>query len=266
VTAKSIAKSAATSMAKPPARGGLVVPTIMAACALALLIGLGTWQVERLAWKEALIATVSARFAAPPAPLPAPAGWAQLDAANDEFRRVAFTAEFLNDKESLVFTTGSSMRGGDSGPGYWVFTPARVAGGTVMVNRGFIPEGRQNPATRPQGAMAGAVEIVGVMRWPELPGLFTPGAEPGKNLWFSRDSTAMAAAKGVGPVAPFYVEQEGPPAPGGLPQVGILKPSFPNSHLGYAITWYGLAAVLVGTFGVWFRARWRARREAIAQT
>jgi surfeit locus 1 family protein len=249
-----------------PVRRGLVGPTIVAACAFALLIALGTWQVKRLAWKEALIATVSARFAAPPARMPPPADWARLDPASNEFRRVSVTAQFLNDKEALVFTTGSSMRSGDSGPGYWVFTPVRFSGGTVMVNRGFVPDGRKDPATRPQGEVAGPVEIVGIMRWPEKPGMFTPTAQPAKNLWFSRDSTAIAATKGVGPVAPFYIEQESPPAPGGLPQVGVLKPSFPNNHLGYAFTWYGLAAVLVGVFGVWLAGRWRERRQASAQT
>jgi surfeit locus 1 family protein len=244
-----------------PARRGLVGPSIAAACAFALLIGLGTWQVKRLAWKEALIADVSARLSAPPSSLPPPATWAGLDPASNEFQRVAVKAEFLNDKEALVFTSGSTMRG-SSGAGYWVFTPARFAGGTIMVNRGFVPEGRQDPATRPQGEIAGRVEIVGVLRWPERPGMFTPAAEPAKNLWFSRDSTAIAAAKGVAPVAPFYIEQEGPPAPGGLPQVGVLKPSFPNNHLGYAFTWYGLAAVLAGTFGFWFAGRWRERRAA----
>ena len=120
-----------------------------------------------------------------------------------------FTAELLNDKEALVFTTGSSMRSGDSGPGYWVFTPARIVGGTVMVNRGFVPDGRQDPATRQQGEVAGPVDIVGVMRWPERPGMFTPAAEPAKNLWFSRDSAAIAAAKGAGPVAPFTSSRRG---------------------------------------------------------
>lgn len=245
-----------------PARRGLVGPSIAAACAFALLVGLGTWQVKRLAWKEALIATVSARISAPPAALPPAAAWAKLDAESHEYQRVAFTGRFLNDREALVFTTGSSLRSDDTGPGYWVFTPARFPGGIVMVNRGFVPESRKDPATRAQGEIAGPVEIVGVLRWPERPGMFTPGAQPAKNLWFSRDSTAIAAAKGVGPVAPFYVEQEAPPAPGGLPQVGSLKPAFPNNHLGYAITWYGLAAGLVGVFGFWFAGRWRAGRDA----
>jgi surfeit locus 1 family protein len=246
-------------MPEKAASRGLVMPAVAAACAFAILIGLGSWQVRRLAWKEALIATVSARFAAPPTPLPAPAEWARLNAEQDEFRRVVVSASFLNDKEALVYTTGSSLRAGESGPGYWVFTPARFDGGTVVVNRGFVPQGRQNPATRRDGEVAGTVQIVGVLRWPEQPGLFTPAADPANNLWFARDPAAIAAAKGVGPVAPFYIEQEAPPAPGGLPQVGALHPSFPNNHLGYAITWYGLALVLVVVFGVWAAGRRRGR-------
>ena len=239
------------------ARRGLVVPSIAATCAFAVLVGLGTWQVQRKAWKEGLIATVSERFAAPPTALPPPAEWARLDPPTDEFRRVRFTAELLNDKEALVFTTGSSLHGGDAGPGYWVFTPARVVDRIVMVNRGFVPENRKDPATRPQGQIAGPVEIVGVMRWPEQPGMFTPAGDPAKNLWFSRDSTAIAQAKGLTSAAPFYVEQESPLVPGGLPRAGALQPSFPNNHLGYAITWYGLALVLAGSFSVWFVGRLR---------
>jgi surfeit locus 1 family protein len=127
-----------------------------------------------------------------------------------------------------------------------------------MVNRGFVPEGRQDPATRPEGQMAGQVDIVGVMRWPETPGLFTPAGDPARNLWFARDPAAMAAAKGLGAVAPFYIEQESPSVPGGLPQVGKLQPSLPNNHLGYALTWYGLALVLVVGVGIWAAGR---RRE-----
>lgn len=240
-------------------RRGLVAPSIAAACAFAVLCGLGTWQVQRKAWKEGLIATVSERFAAPPAGLPPPAEWARLDPATDEFRRVRFTAELINDNEALVFTAGSSLHGGNAGPGYWVFTPERVLDRIVMVNRGFVPETRKDPATRPQGQIAGPVEVVGVLRWPEQPGLFTPAADPAKNLWFARDPTAIAQAKGLGPVAPFYVEQESPPVPGGLPRAGALQALLPNNHLGYAITWYGLALVLAGSFSVWFVGRLRGR-------
>jgi surfeit locus 1 family protein len=234
-----------------------LIPSIAAACAFAILIGLGVWQVKRLAWKEALIATVSERFAAPATALPPPSDWAHLDPADDEFRRVRVSAEFRNDKAALVFTTGSSLRAGEQGPGYWVFTPARFSGGIVMVNRGFVPEGRQDPASLHAGELAGRLDIVGVMRWPERPGLFTPDEEPAKNLFFARDSTAIAAAKDIGPVAPFYIELESPAAPGGFPVAGALQPSFPNNHLGYAVTWFGLAAVLAASFAFWAVGRGR---------
>jgi len=236
-------------------RRGIIVPTVLALLGVAVLVALGTWQVERKAWKEGLIAAIEERLAAAPVPLPARPQWASLDPAKDEFRRVVFAATFLHDREALVYTTGSSLRPDVAGVGYWVFTPARLGDGSlVMVDRGFVPEGRRDPATRTEGQV-GATEVVGVLRWPEPPGLFTPAGDPKANLWFSRDPTAIAAAKSVDPVAPFYVEQEGPVPPGGQPRPGKLKASLPNNHLGYAITWYGLAVVLVAVFAAWLKSR-----------
>lgn len=246
-------------------RRGLWLSGLCALVGFAILIALGTWQIERKAWKEALIADLTMRFAAPAVPLAAPTDWSNLSADRDEFRRVSVTAEFLHDKEALVYTTGSALRADVHGVGYWVFTPARVAGGTIMINRGFVPEGRQNSQSRADGQLTGPVEITGVLRWPETAGLFTPKDEPAKNLWFSRDPAGMAAAKGLtGPVAPFYIEQESPASPGGLPAVGVLRPSLPNNHLGYAITWYGLALTLVGVYGAWLVGRWRGRSGSAA--
>jgi surfeit locus 1 family protein len=127
------------------------------------------------------------------------------------------------------------------------------------VNRGFVPEGRQDSGTRRDGIVPGDVDIVGVLRWPELPGLFTPAGEPQRNLWFGRDSTAIAIAKGIADAAPFYVEMESPVPPGGLPHPAPVRPNLPNNHLGYAITWFGLAAMLVGVYGAWMIGRWRGR-------
>src|SRR5262249_13779456 len=149
-------------------------------------------------------------------------------------------------QEALVYTAGSALRTDVAGPGYWVFAPARLAdGGTIVVNRGFVPEGRQDPASRAEGQIRGKVEIGGAMRWPEARGMFPPTDEPQRNLWFVRDQNAMAAAKGWGEVAPFFVDQEAPSAPGGLPKAGRIVPNLPNNHLQYALTWYGLALVLV---------------------
>ena len=199
----------------------------------------------------------------PPQALPPPHDWPALDAARDEYRRVTFTAQFENDKEALVFASASGFRPdvADAGPGYWVFTPARLAdGGIVMVNRGFVPDARKAPQTRAQGEVSGTVTLAGVMRWPDSRHWFTPNDDAAHNLWFVRDPAAIAAAKGLGPkglgqgttqVAPFYVEQESPAPPGGLPQPGKLVVNLPDNHLQYALTWFGLAAVLAGSFIAW---------------
>jgi surfeit locus 1 family protein len=233
-------------------RSGLVAPSILALAAFIVLIALGTWQVERRAWKNALIAELTERLAATPTALPASADWPGLREDSFDFHRVAFKAEFPRDAEALVYTVGSSLRSDTQGPGYWVFAPAHLSDGSVVVvNRGFVPEGRQNPSTRPQGQSSGTVEVVGVARWPDARSWFQPDDDVPHNIFFTRDPSKMAVAKGWGPVAPFYVEQEAPAAPGGLPQVGRLAPNLPNNHLQYAITWYGLAAVLAGVFGFW---------------
>jgi surfeit locus 1 family protein len=227
--------------------------------ALAVLVALGAWQLERRQWKEALIAELDRKLATPPAALPPPERWPQLKAEADEFRRAAFPAELIPGEEALVYSSGSPLRPDATGPGYWVFAPARLSGGSlVVVNRGFVPEGKQNPNSH--SAPSGVIDIIGAMRWPEQRGMFTPADTPTKNLWFARDPAAMAAAKSWGNVAPFYIDQEAPPAPGGLPKVGPLKPSLPNNHLQYAVTWYGLALVILISALLF----WRARRRCAA--
>lgn len=244
-------------------RAGLAVPTLFALAAFVTCIALGTWQIQRKAWKEALIATLERRLSAPAVELPPHDLWGQLDPAEDEFRHVKFSAALVPGAEALVYTSGSALRSDVSGPGYWVLAPARLAaGGLIVVNRGFVPEGRQDPATRPAGEITGSAELVGVMRWPEPRGTFSPNDEPARNLWFVRDPVGIASAKGWGDVAPFLVELESPRPPGGLPRAGALKVNLRNEHLQYAITWYGLALVVVVMFAFWFRAHRKAVRPA----
>jgi surfeit locus 1 family protein len=235
-------------------RRSLLAPLAFTVSALLVLIGLGTWQLERKAWKEALIETVNARLAAPPMDLPAPAAWPRLDQADAEFRRVKLHADFRHDQEALVQATRSAFRSDVSGIGYWVFTPARVTDKLVLVNRGFVPESRRDAATRAEGQVS-PLEITGVLRWPEARSWFTPSDDPGRNRFYSRDPAGIAAARGWDGVAPFYIEQEAPVPPGGLPHPSPLSVQLRNDHLQYAVTWYSLAAVLVVVFAVWIRGR-----------
>lgn len=242
----------------PRRRHSAALPALVTLAALAVLIGLGLWQLDRRSWKHELSATLAERLAGPPEPLPPRAGWDKLDREQQEYRRVTFPAEFEHDREALVYAAASAFRPDVSGPGYWVFTPARLPGGSVVVvNRGFVPEGKQDPQTRAEGQVTGVIDLIGVMRWPEPRGSFTPADAPDRNLWFLRDHAAIAEQKGWGPVAPFYVEQEAPPAPGGLPKAGRLQVNLRDNHLQYAITWFSLAGALVLVFAIWMRARRR---------
>lgn len=248
------------SISVPTARRRSFWPAaVFALIGLAVLVSLGHWQSRRAVWKEQLIAQLDRRLGAAPVALPSPAQWPEQTQAADEFTRVRFEAAFLPGQEALVFTSGSGLRPDVKGVGYWVMAPARLPSGEmIIVNRGFVPEERRDPGSRAEPP-AEPVEISGVLRWPEPPGPFTPSPRPADNLWFARDIPAIAAAKGWGTVAPFYVDQDGPPAAGGLPKVGPIAPRLPNNHRQYAWTWYGLALVLAAVCAA---AAWRRNREA----
>ena len=241
-------------------RSGLAVPVLFVLAAAATFIALGTWQLQRKAWKEALITRLEGRLSASAVSLPPPEKWARLNPADDEFRRVSFSATFIPDASALVYTVGSTLRSDQAGPGYWVFAPARLTSGVVVViNRGFLPDARKDPQTLALGDRAGNIERTGILRWPEPRGYFAPKAQPERNLWFVRDHLAIAAGKDWenrwGEMAPFYIELQSPEPPGGLPHPAVLAPSLPNAHLQYAITWYVLSGAVIVMFAIWMRHR-----------
>lgn len=235
----------------------LLAPTLATLVALAILISLGVWQLQRLAWKETLIAAVTQRATADPAPPPLFAVWAALTGEAVEYRRVSLRGTFRHDMEAPVFTTLEDGKGPLKGQGWWIMTPLILADGSaVWINRGFVTNALKDPATRSQGAVTGETEVVGLMRWSEARNAFTPADTPQKNEWYTRDPLAMGAARGLERVAPFFVDAQDS-APGGAPQGGETRLAFPNRHLEYALTWFGLAASLVGVYGVFAYRRWR---------
>lgn len=250
-------------MSKAPRkrRGTVLDATIFALAGMAILIGLGLWQLDRKAWKENLIATLNSRLTRAPEELPPRAGWARLREEGEEFRRVVFPAEFLDGEEALVYTAGSPLRPDVKGPGFWVFAPARLPGGSiVVVNRGFVPDERKDPATRTEGVPHGIIDVVGVMRWPEARGALTPADDPKKNVWYLRDVKSIADAKKWPTAAPFYIDQEEPAPSGGWPKPGKLEVKLTDNHLGYALTWFGLALALAGVYMAWLTKRIFRRR------
>lgn len=247
-------------LAREKRRGGILTATVSTVVAMAILVGLGVWQLDRKVWKENLILTVTTRTARAPEALPPRASWERLVPEGNEYTRVAFSAEFLEGQEAYAYTAGSSLRADVEGQGFWVFAPARLAGGSiVLINRGFVPTDRKNPATRAEGMPRGSVDIVGYVRWPEARGLFTPADDVTNNVWYARDPKAMAEAHKWTVAAPFYIDQEAPMPPGGLPKPGKIDVKMQNRHLEYALTWFGLALALGGVYVAWLAARLRRR-------
>ena len=224
---------------------------------LAILLTLGTWQVQRLQWKEGLIQRVNERMAEQPVPL---AKIASEYAAGEEieYRPVTLSGSFLHQGERHYFATWQGQSG------YFVHTPMDLGGGQyILVNRGFVPFDRKDPATREAGQVEGRVDIGGVSRLPETekPSFLVPDNDLDKNIFYWRDIPTMARTAGLptDKVYPFFVDADAKPNPGGLPIGGVTLVDFPNRHLEYAVTWYGLAFALVLVLAHWIYRQWRAK-------
>jgi surfeit locus 1 family protein len=233
---------------------------------LTLLIGLGVWQLQRRTEKHALIAALSERLAAAPEDLPPVAQWSALTPAQDEFRRVRFSAIYESRPDAMVYSSGSAIRDDISGPGTWAFMPARLPQGeSVVVNTGFVQNTMQDRAQEDRAVtplVTGApVMLTGYIRFPESAGALTPSENLAKRLWFARDHRSMAQTLGWAEdgrqIAPFYIDLESPVPPSGVPKPGPLSVNLKDDHLQYAITWFGLAAAVMIAFLVWLFGRWR---------
>jgi surfeit locus 1 family protein len=233
----------------------LVGLTALTLAAFAVLIGLGVWQLKRLAWKEALIAEIETRTKAPPITL-AEAMAIAREGRDPSYYRVKVEGSFDHAKELYLYAVSEGR------VGWHVITPLKTeAGDVVLVDRGFVPDELKSPASRPQGELAGAVAVSGIVRVPETQGAFTPDNEIGANRWFWRDLEAMARSIGAADVAPFYLEAEKSDVPGGWPEGGQTRLDIPNNHLQYAITWFLLAAALLVIYGVYVRSAYRPKAK-----
>ena len=239
---------------------------LLLACALigmGLLSGLGVWQLQRLAWKETVLAQISARRDALPQALPPQKDWAKVNPDDYDYRHVIMRGVFDHARESFLFRASATGAAGE-GPGYEVLTPLALDdGGTVIVNRGFAPAELKEPARRAASQVAGEVTISGLMRRPEARNAFTPADEPDKNLWFTRDPAALAAHWGLQGVAPFSVDADTTPNPGGWPKGGATVMKIPNNHLAYALTWFALATTLAAVTAVFIAKRERTPKDMI---
>ncbi|MGE7418742.1 SURF1 family protein [Methylobacterium tarhaniae] len=202
--------------------------------ATALFLALGIWQVERRAWKLDLIARVEARLDAAPAPAPGRAAWPGISRNADEYRRVTASGRFRPDRAVRTMAVT------EKGAGSWLLVPlVTESGDTILVNRGFVPSDWQGPA----GNGEGTVTVTGLLRLAEPGGGFLRSNDPAHDRWYSRDVAGIAAAKGLGPVAPYFIDADASGNRPGEPVGGLTVVAFRNHHLIYALTWFGLAAM-----------------------
>ncbi|SFG45667.1 SURF1 family protein [Methylobacterium gossipiicola] len=225
---------------------------VLAAGLAAGLMALGVWQLQRRAWKHDLVARVEARLHA--APVPAPTNCRTDDC--EPYRRVVAEGVLRHDRETLVQAVT------EAGAGFWVVTPLVGADGrAILINRGFVPADRRDPASRAAGQVAGPLRITGLIRSTEPGGAFLRTNDPAGGRWYSRDSAAIAAARDVTLAAPYFIDADATPNPGGLPLGGLTVVAFPDNHLVYALTWFALAAMVVGAAVYALRDAARGRRR-----
>ena len=232
--------------------------TLLAVAGVAMLIGLGTWQLQRLFWKQGLTRQIEMRARADSVPLPVALGnWSQT--SDIEYLRVRLSGTFDHDSERHLYTVVKGR------PGWRIITPLKTIENTiVMVDRGYVSPSLKNPETRAAGQLRGAVTVTGLARAPGGKNAFTPASDLERNIWYWRDLEGMTASvldtAERGRLAPFFIEADASPVPGNWPKGGATRVKLSNRHLEYVVTWYGLAVALLVVYGaiVW---RWRKYGE-----
>jgi surfeit locus 1 family protein len=214
-------------------------------------VALGIWQLERRAWKHALIEAVETRaYQAPQSP-PDPAQWSQITAARDAYRRITVRGRYQGGKDALVMAVT------DRGSGYWVLTPLDTGRERILINRGFIA---QDQRTNPPATPTGDVTVTGLLRISEPDGGFLRSNDPAAGRWFSRDVVAIGDAQHLGTIAPYFIDADGSANAPGQPVGGLTVLAFTDNHMVYALTWFGLAML-----SCWAGYRvWRGKDEIAA--
>ncbi|MDO9454318.1 MAG: SURF1 family protein [Stagnimonas sp.] len=224
--------------ARPLSRVARTLLALLAVASFAGLMFLGIWQLHRLSWKLDLIARTERMLAAAPVAAPGPADWPRIAPA-DAYRRVRVEGEFRHDLEACTQAVT------ERGPGCWVVTPLHTSDGWwLLVNRGFVEMQKRDATTRAEGQVAGSVSVEGLLRLTEPKGGFLRHNDLANNRWYSRDVAAIAAARGLPAreVAPYFVDAAATIEGG--PIGGLTVVRFHNSHLVYALTWFGLALMV----------------------
>jgi surfeit locus 1 family protein len=225
---------------RPGAPRRLLIPRLSTLLMLAILIGLGTWQVHRLAWKRGLLAQIAAAEAAPAVALPPEVA---------PFAKVSVTGTLRDDLAALYGVEVRDERAGPVLGGQLIVPLQRQGADPVLVDRGWVPAERTEPVDQPRGV----VTVAGYVRPAEHAGLFSARDDAAGRRFYTLDPAAIGAALGLPRVAPFTLVELGTAPPAGYPDPAKHLPRPPNDHLQYALTWYGFAVTLLVIFLLYAR-------------
>ena len=247
-------KTETLSISSNPYFRPMLWPTVFVIAALPILIGLGTWQLQRLEWKLGILERMEERLTAPAIDIdgvtPKPA---------DEYRRYLVTGKFLPDVEFHWLTVLDKY-----GISYEVFSPFRLSDGRIIIiNRGIVPASLKDPGTRPPAEEIGTrLSFETIARVGETPGGLDAENDIAANIWFTRDIAAMISLSGEGDYLSLYLERDGQMAEEDWPKPDVAGVTLVNNHLDYALTWFGLGIVLVGIYLAFHRAQGRFGRPS----
>ena len=254
--ADKVGRDMARQLGTPPLRLKTLLVGLILLFSIIALSGLGVWQVQRCVWKLDLIERVEQRVRATPTDAPGPESWPNINASDYAYRHVSVRGQFVKGRSTLVRAVT------ERGRGYWLVEPFQAAEGfTVIINRGFIPADRitRSPPGREQ--LDAVTTITGLLRMTEPGGGFLHQNDPTSGRWYSRDVVTIANAQGIEGVAPYFIDADASVTPSDLAIGGLTVVSFPNNHLIYALTWFGLAAMLSAWTTSLFYDDWQRRRR-----
>lgn len=227
-------------------RKSVLVPLVFGILGVGVLVSLGKWQLDRLAWKKGVLAEIEARIAADPVPLPA-----EVDPEADRYRPVEVSGRIGPDALRVLV---SQKR---VGAGYRLISGFDTGTRRVLLDRGFIPVDEEIP-----DAPAREVTVTGNLHWPDDRLDTTPDNDVAGNMWFARDVAQMAQELDTEPLLVIARELD-PPEPSIRP-LPVDTSGIPNDHLEYAVTWFSLAVIWAAMTGFFIRRQIRAGKEAQA--
>ena len=224
-------------------------PIIIGLGGFCVLVALGVWQVQRLQWKNAIIAEAEQRLLVASEPLPK-----ALEAERDDYKRVSVSGKFDHSSEQYVLTSKPPH-----GPGFDIITVFETEDQRrILVDRGFVPQALRDPSTRTDTREDGMVELDGVLRWPSDRTNFTPDPNPSIREWYSREVPPLAEVMKTEPV----MIVQGPTGGSGWPRGGKAQVNIRNQHLPYAIQWFAIAGVWALMSILWLRKVARSDADA----